>query len=89
MRLTSAAISSVECTTDGKKCKFNWKDGEQSIYHAVWLRDNCHCPECWSSYEMKLLLDVKELQGDLRIRSVKVEGLPQMYFCLNLHNMLL
>ena len=77
---TSAAVSSLECATDGKKCKIIWKDGEQSTYHAVWLRDNCHCPECWDSgFDMKIVLDTKEFRGDVRLRSVKLEGLSQSY----------
>ena len=24
----------------------DWSDGQQSRFHAVWLRDNCPCPAC-------------------------------------------
>ena len=52
-----------------------WSDGEQSTYHAVWLRHNCQCPECWDdTANQKLLIDVKELRSDLRIHSVTGSG---------------
>ena len=38
---------SMEATQDGKRMCVSWADGEESKYHAVWLRHNCKCPQCW------------------------------------------
>jgi len=38
---------SLESSPDGKKLCVSWADGEESTYHAVWLRHNCRCPQCW------------------------------------------
>ena len=75
LRQALAPTSSVECSADGKKCKVTWLDGEQSTYHAVWLRHNCQCPECWDDIaDQKLVVDVNELRNDLRIHSVTASG---------------
>ena len=38
---------SMETPTDGEKVCLTWIDGEASTYHAVWLRHNCRCSQCW------------------------------------------
>ena len=38
---------SAEATQDGKRVCVSWADGEERRYHAVWLRHNCKCPQCW------------------------------------------
>ena len=62
-----------------------WSDGEQSTYHAVWLRHNCQCPECWDSIaNQKLVVDVNELRSDLKIHSVTGSGeLYLLTLCLH------
>ena len=62
-----------------------WSDGEQSTYHAVWLRHNCQCPECWDSIaNQKLVVDINELRSDLKIHSVTGAGeLYLLTLCLH------
>ena len=65
---------SLELSPDGKKLCVSWADGEESTYHAVWLRHNCRCPQCWDdrnaghSVHFSLLRNVEikttELSGD-------------------------
>ena len=72
---SSATASRLERSSDGKKCQVMWSDGEQSTYHAVWLRHNCQCPECWDDIaKQKLVVDINELRSDLRIHSVTGSG---------------
>ena len=30
-----------------KGLEITWKDGHESFYHKLWLRDTCHCPKCF------------------------------------------
>ncbi|CAI9153369.1 unnamed protein product [Rangifer tarandus platyrhynchus] len=40
-----------------------WQDGADSIYPAVWLRDNCQCPDCYldSAKARKLLIEALDV----------------------------
>lgn len=31
---------------NGRELTLGWDDGHQSRFHALWLRDNCACPQC-------------------------------------------
>ena len=41
---TAHVIVGVE--HDGLGVTLDWSDGRQSRFPALWLRDNCACPEC-------------------------------------------
>jgi gamma-butyrobetaine dioxygenase len=41
---TAHAIVGVQ--HDGRGVTLEWSDGRQSRFPALWLRDNCACPEC-------------------------------------------
>ena len=42
---------------EGKKLKALWNtETPPSTYHAVWLRHNCHCPQCLSGNNQKSVL---------------------------------
>ena len=36
----------VEVQHDGRSVTLDWSDGRRSRFPALWLRDNCACPEC-------------------------------------------
>lgn len=36
----------IDLGHDGKTVSVTWDDHRQSRFHALWLRDNCACPEC-------------------------------------------
>ncbi|KAI5762315.1 unnamed protein product [Gulo gulo] len=40
-----------------------WQDGAESLYPAVWLRDNCQCPDCYldSAKARKLLIEALDV----------------------------
>jgi gamma-butyrobetaine dioxygenase len=31
---------------DGARLVVDWDDGQRSVFHGLWLRDNCGCAEC-------------------------------------------
>jgi gamma-butyrobetaine dioxygenase len=42
-------------TADGSLLELDWSDGHHSAFHAVWLRDNCACPQCRHANGQRLL----------------------------------
>ena len=45
-------IASVATTNNG--VNITWKDGHESFYHNLWLRDSCRCPECFQRDTLSL-----------------------------------
>lgn len=41
---TSYQVVSIEFNT--KQLMLLWSDGRKSVFHAIWLRDNCACSRC-------------------------------------------
>ncbi|MYD75215.1 MAG: DUF971 domain-containing protein [Gammaproteobacteria bacterium] len=35
-----------EAGVDGRHVRVRWSDGRTSVFHAMWLRDNCPCDQC-------------------------------------------
>ena len=48
MTSKTGLIHSVSKQTSG--LKVDWKNGETSLFHYVWLRDCCYCEECGDCY---------------------------------------
>ena len=56
-----------------------WPDGEEDAYHAVWLRHNCHCPECCEAHSQHRMVgargSIDELNQDrMSISSAVITG---------------
>ena len=45
-------IQSVTTVDNG--VQITWKDGHESFYHNLWLRDTCHCPKCFQPDTLSL-----------------------------------
>lgn len=55
------AISSAEVS--GHAVTVSWKDGHKSLFHHMWLRDNCSCKSCGAhagGSRLQRLLDIPE-----------------------------
>ena len=65
-------------TADGSLLELDWSDGHHSAFHAVWLRDNCACPECRHANGQRLLdtrlLPDRPLLSGARIANGAVEA---------------
>ncbi|XP_044537777.1 gamma-butyrobetaine dioxygenase [Gracilinanus agilis] len=59
----SSAILKVEALDAERLVRIRWDDGEESLYPAVWLRDNCQCPRCYldSAKARKLLIEALDV----------------------------
>ena len=36
----------TEVMSDERRATITWHDGHQSVFHTIWLRDNCSCDSC-------------------------------------------
>ena len=76
---TSRAIGSyaardVSIGEDGKKLKVLWSDGEESRFHATWLRHNCRCPKCYDRSAEQPTVGLKELSGQPMVEYAVANG---------------
>ncbi|HEY7207458.1 MAG TPA: TauD/TfdA family dioxygenase [Gaiellaceae bacterium] len=62
----------MEITLEGSRLAVVWPDGHQSTYHAVWLRDNCACPECRHPSGQRLL-DSRAIRDGLALLSAQAD----------------
>jgi gamma-butyrobetaine dioxygenase len=56
-----------------------WVEVGGSRFHALWLRDNCPCPECRHESGQRLL-DTRSIPDDLRVVAVTADGALQVSF---------
>jgi trimethyllysine dioxygenase len=67
---------SLKQGTDSVEIKWKRKDdslpGFWSKFHHIWLRDNCHCSDCYHPQTHQRLLDTLTINADLRPRSVQL-----------------
>ncbi|KAF4009338.1 hypothetical protein G4228_000679 [Cervus hanglu yarkandensis] len=56
-------IQKAEVLDGAHLMRIIWQDGADSIYPAVWLRDNCQCPDCYldSAKARKLLIEALDV----------------------------
>ncbi|MBM3601803.1 MAG: DUF971 domain-containing protein [Alphaproteobacteria bacterium] len=61
---TAASTSSLEAghrivriEREARKLRVIWGDGHQSVFHYVWLRDNCACAQCGEAGSSQLRID--------------------------------
>jgi gamma-butyrobetaine dioxygenase len=59
---------------DRRQLTVNWSDGGQSVFHAVWLRDNCPCPECRHEVSGQRLLDTASIPRDIFMKGARPSG---------------
>ncbi|XP_047632070.1 gamma-butyrobetaine dioxygenase [Phacochoerus africanus] len=57
------SIQNAEALDGAHLMQVLWQDGTKSLFPAVWLRDNCQCPDCYldSAKARKLLLEALDV----------------------------
>jgi gamma-butyrobetaine dioxygenase len=53
-------------SNEGSRVRIAWPDGQASSFYAVWLRDNCPCPECLHPSGQRLL-DTRTIADDIAL----------------------
>ena len=80
-------IQKAEVLDGAHLMRIIWQDGTDSIYPAVWLRDNCQCPDCYldSAKARKLLIEaldvyvgIKDLMFDRKKVTISKVSLPAL-----------
>ncbi|KAF9963703.1 hypothetical protein BGZ70_007237 [Mortierella alpina] len=54
----------------GNKVHLQWIGGTTSRFHSFWLRDHCHCPECYHSITKQRLVNTFKIPRDVTPKSV-------------------
>ncbi|XP_074985554.1 gamma-butyrobetaine dioxygenase isoform X1 [Caretta caretta] len=75
----STSIQKVEALDVNNFVRIQWEDGSKSLYPAVWLRDNCQCPDCFlhSAKARKLLLE--DLDVNIGVKEVTLTDRQKVY----------
>ncbi|KAG0359328.1 hypothetical protein BG005_001005 [Podila minutissima] len=55
---------------DGNKVHLRWIDGTTSRFHSFWLRDHCHCPECYHTVTKQRLVNTFKLPRTISPKSI-------------------
>lgn len=67
----STTISSVK--KSDSEVIIGW-EGKESKYHNIWLRDNCHCSDCYYAITKQRLLNSASIKEDIRAIEAEVKG---------------
>ena len=55
-----------------KTLQVKWDNGEESLYHFLWLRDNCHCKQCVTPLSKEQVFEICDVPFDIRPNSVEL-----------------
>ncbi|XP_054555300.1 gamma-butyrobetaine dioxygenase [Talpa occidentalis] len=64
------AIERAEVPDGAHLLQILWHDGAESLYPAVWLRDNCQCPDCYLNSAKARKLLIEALDVNIGIKSL-------------------
>ena len=65
-----ATVKSLQ--VDGSRLRIDWAGGHHSVFHAVWLRDNCPCPECRHPSGQRLL-DTRSIPDGIAFAAARAD----------------
>lgn len=63
---------STQIQDEGRLCVIRTEQRENFRFENVWLRHNCHCPECKQDHTGQKLLDISEIDMDDVISCLKI-----------------
>lgn len=63
-------------STEEFELAIEWRNhpGQIVKYHYIWLRDNCHCEQCYYSVTKQRLLNSSNINADIKPVDVKADG---------------
>jgi len=62
----------ISVSLNKKTLIVNWDNNEQSNYHFLWLRDNCHCDECVTTLSKEQIFEICDVPFDIKPLSVEL-----------------
>ncbi|KAM5138556.1 gamma-butyrobetaine dioxygenase [Mantella aurantiaca] len=69
---TETMIQHIEVLDEERFVCVHWKDGGQSLYPYVWLRDNCQCPKCFLQSAKARKLPIENLDVNTGLEKVNL-----------------
>src|SRR5262245_49987558 len=57
----------VEATVQDGRLDLRWADGHRSVFHGIWLRDNCPCAGCRHPATGQRIQETATLPDDVRL----------------------
>ncbi|XP_072277928.1 gamma-butyrobetaine dioxygenase [Pyxicephalus adspersus] len=69
---TETMIQHLEVLDAQRFVCVHWKDGGQSLYPYVWLRDNCQCPQCFLQSAKARKLPIEDLDVNTGLEKVNL-----------------
>jgi alpha-ketoglutarate-dependent taurine dioxygenase len=51
-----------------------WEDGHQSLFHHIWLRDNCTCPQCGDRSGGHRYLELGSIDPDIAPEKLSIDA---------------
>jgi gamma-butyrobetaine dioxygenase len=76
MQVTAAPLVAVG--SSGRELTVTWTDCSRFAFHAIWLRDNCPCPECRHETSGQRLLDTASIPRDIAIQSADISSVDSI-----------
>ena len=66
-----SAKTVLNCVLEERTMSIEWADGQHSVFHQIWLRDNCPCPKCRHSNGQRLT-ETASILPNIHAGSVKL-----------------
>lgn len=76
----SATIQKVEALNANQFICVHWEDGSESLYPAVWLRDNCQCPSCFLHSAKARKLPLEDLDVNIGAKNATLNEKKKVTF---------
>ncbi|KAG0236220.1 hypothetical protein BGW42_003865 [Actinomortierella wolfii] len=64
-------VSRGSAAVNDNKVQVKWDDGKSSRFHHFWLRDHCHCPECYHTVTKQRLFNTFQIPRDIQPKSIE------------------
>ncbi len=65
-------VSGVE--NNGNEIAVTWQDGHRSVFHSIWLRDNCSCTDCGDHSGGHRFFELNMVPEDLARKVTSADG---------------
>jgi len=76
-------VATIE--NDNDKLIIHWIDGHQSIFHTIWLRDNCSCEECGDHSGGHRFFELNMLPDSLANEVTQIDGMIKITWTVDGH----
>lgn len=71
--MMTETITNIIPTSD-YQLDIEWSDGQSSKFHCIWLRDNCHCDQCYYSATKQRLLNSATIRDDIHAAEIRYDS---------------